>query len=358
MRNLTFGPLHYVPVLKVKRGEKKALTQLSPQVRQAVVPLLEIVERTSNRTLDEHLTTSFRDLASSLHGYSRCLLDVRELEADGQSAASEVFSRASAYGIAFTPVTGISRTADVVPAVALSSANGIAIRLTGSELEAGQLTAKINRFLVGNGLIPNHVDLILDLGDLGDLIVPGIVHLTETFLAGVPNHAQWRTMTVTGSAFPFSMTVVNRNSSARVQRSEWLAWRDGLFHQRATLQRLPTFSDCAIQHPAGVENFDPTYMQASASIRYALEDSWLLVKGEGTRFNSASNQFPVLATRLAYGSLQADFQGAAHCEGCEMIADSANGAPRLGSPEVWRRIGTIHHITTVVQDGLAVLPWP
>ena len=38
----------------------------------------------------------------------------------------------------------------------------------------------------------------------------------------------------------------------------------------------PTFSDCAIQHPVGVEGFNPRTMQVSASVRYALPDQWLL----------------------------------------------------------------------------------
>ena len=40
---MTFGPHHYVPVLKIKRGEKKALAAIEPSVRQRITPLLEIV---------------------------------------------------------------------------------------------------------------------------------------------------------------------------------------------------------------------------------------------------------------------------------------------------------------------------
>ena len=323
-----------------------------------MVPLLEIVERLNNRPLNEHLNNCFRDFELSLRGYSRCLLDVRELESDGSLAAEEVFNRALGAGIAFTPVTGISRTADVAPAVALSGFNGVAVRVTRFEFESGQLTAGLTGFIDTYGLDPRYVDLILDLGDVGDLIAPGVAHMTEAFLAAIPDNLLWRTVTVTGSAFPLSMSGVNRNSFVRAARTEWLAWRDGLFQQRTTLQRLPTFSNCAIQHPAGVENFDARYMQVSATIRYALAEAWLLIKGESTRSNPPRSQFPTLATRLAYGAFAGDFGGPGHCAGCAMIEDAANNAPGLGSAEIWRRIGTVHHITTVVQDGLDGLPWP
>ena len=358
MRKMRFGPRHYVPVLKVKRAEKKALANIAPGLRRRVVPLLEIVERNTERTFHQHLSTSFKDLASSLDGYHRCFLDVREIEADGQIGANSSFLRAFTEGISFTPVTGISRTADVAPAVALSNSNGIGIRLTRSEFEGGRLATDLNSFLSANGLTPDGVDLIVDLGSVEELVTAGVVALTQAFLADVPFKGHWRTLTVTGSAFPTSMGVVDRNSSARIARAEWLAWRDGLYLRRAMLERLPTFSDCAIQHPAGVEGFDFRYMQVSASIRYASADDWLLVKGESTRVNPAIIQFPQLATRLAYGQLQNNFAGPQHCEGCQMAKNAADGSKGFGSAEVWRKIGTIHHITTVVQDDLASLQWP
>ena len=355
---MTFNQRSYVPVLKLKRGEKQALAEIVPALRQWVVPLLEVVARTQAPTVDKHLTTSFRDLAFSLQGYPRCLLDVGEIENDGPEAAEAAFRRASDAGILFTPVTGVSRTADVVSAVSRSNVSGVGIRLTRQDFEGGYLAANLNSFLSGNNLTPDRVDLIVDLGPVYSLITAGVMALTRAFLADVPNKSKWRTLTVTGSAFPLSMGVVDRNSSLRVPRSEWIAWRDGLYNHRAELKRLPTFSDSAIQHPVGVEDFDPRFMQISATIRYTSNDDWLLVKGESTRSNLPSNQFPQLATQLVYGRLRNDFAGEKHCTGCRMVRRAADGSSGLGSAEVWRKIGTIHHITTVVQNDLLVLPWP
>ncbi len=353
-----FGPRHYMPVLKVKRAEKDALASLELSLRRYVVPLLEIVERKNTLSAFEHLSNSFRGLALSLHGYSRFLLDVQEIRLDGSRGAYEAFTGASEMGIPFTPVTGISRSVDVAPAMAFSSTNGVGIRLTRKEFEAGSLTADLNSFLSAHGLAPDRVDLIVDLGSVERLITVGVMSLTDQFLADIPNKSDWRTLTVTASAFPSSMGVVNRNSSTRIERSEWLAWRRGLFDQRARLERLPTFSDCAIQHPVGVEGFDPQVMQPSATIRYTSDSDWLLVKGESTKSNPAKIQFPKLATQLVYGHIQHNFAGEGHCTGCQMARESANGSAGRGSPQVWRRIGTIHHITTVVRDDLDSLPWP
>ena len=99
--DMTFGPDHYVPVLKVKGGEKRALQRFSTLLRPRMTPLLEIVERKTSNSLTAHLKTVFKNLAETVHPYSRCFLDAREIAADGQAGAAAVFQRASDAGIVF-----------------------------------------------------------------------------------------------------------------------------------------------------------------------------------------------------------------------------------------------------------------
>ncbi len=354
---MTFGPNHYVPVLKVKRGEKAALLALAAPICSRITPLLEIVERKADKApnLGKHLDTAFKDLADSVAPFGRCFLDAREIAADGPTAAAEVFQRAAAAGMVFAPVTGLSRTADVAAAMTHRQ-HGLVLRLTRSEFEKGELTAAIDRFLASHDLSPEQVDLVVDLGAVDQMIAAGIMALTDAFLVDVPNHTRWRTLTVSACAFPTSMGGVERHSQSLIEREEWIAWKDGLHARRSSFARLPTFSDCGIQHPKGVEDFNPRTMQVSAAIRYALPDKWLLIKGESTRKAPPSHQFPALATQLVYGHLRSYFSESTHCRGCALMKDAADGAPKLGSAEAWRKLGTIHHMTTVM-DGLAALPW-
>lgn len=355
---MIFGPHHYVPVLKVKRGEKKALQDITASVRSRITPLFEIVEWNHKNvpTIDKHLETAFRDLDEAARRYTRCLLDARELEPAGFSAAAAVFEKAAAAGITFTPVTGLSRTADIASALVHRS-NGIALRLKREEFEQGSLGRDVREFMVRHGLSHEEVDLIVDLGPVDELVYDGVATLATAFLADVPDKTRWRTFTLAACAFPDSMGGIERNSHSYAERNEWNVWRDELYANRRHLERLPTFSDCGIQHPKGVEGFDPRTMQASAAIRYALQRQWLLIKGAGTRVTPPSQQFPQLASRLVYGRHHVEFFGVRHCPGCAGMAAAADGASGLGSPEAWRRLGTIHHITSTV-EGISVLPYP
>lgn len=360
---MTFGPNHYVPVLKVKRGEKKALTLLDDKICACITPLLEIVERQHNKqkpektpTVDAHLNTAFNKLADSVARFDRIFLDVHEIAPDGQAAAAKAFNRAASEGIVFTPVVGLAHTVGFGPAMEHRQ-HGLALRLNRANFESGDLPALVRTVLSTASLEPEDVDLIVDLGPVDQMIAAGIIALTEQFLANVPDHERWHTLTVSGCAFPQSMSVVDTQSHAFVERSEWLAWRNGLYAQREQLTRLPTYSDAGIQHPSGVEGFNPVTMKPSAAIRYALPDEWLLIKGVSIKKASTKQQFPLLASRLTNGSLKESFQGTAHCEGCSSMMAAATGTAGLGSPEVWRRLGTIHHLTTVTEQ-LAILAWP
>lgn len=354
---MNFGPHHYVPVLKVKQNEKFALKRLSPTFQPLIVPLLEIVERKPDNaaTIDKHLNTSFNGLADSVQGYPRCFIDTREIAADGPLAAEEVFQRAKAAGIVFTPVTGVYRTADVNAALN-NRKHGLAIRLRRHEFESGALPARLVDFLSQHALKAEEIDLIIDLGGVDDLIADGIMALSQKCLSEVPHQQQWRTFTLSACAFPKTMAGISRYSHDLMERADWIAWKDGLHANHSRLLRLPTFSDCAIQHPSGVEGFDFRTMQVSASIRYTLPDHWLLIKGESTKRRPAKEQFPELAAELVYGNHRCFYAGAQHCPGCADIKAAADGASGFGSAGVWRRIGSIHHMTSVMEE-LYSLPW-
>ena len=353
---MNFGPHHYMPILKIKRGEKAALEQIAVALRARITPLLEVVERKPDKSVAAHLETAFDNLADSVSTYPRCFIDVRELAADGPEAAVEAFALASASGMNFTPVTGLSRGADVGAALSHPD-NGVALRLTRPEFEASGLPQRVVAFLAQHQLTPEEVDLIIDLGAAEDLIVDGVGALAAAFMADTPHQERWRTFTISACTFPVSMGGVERHSHDLAERADWLAWRDHLHARRGQITRLPAYGDSAIQHPSGVKGFDPRIMQVSASIRYALAEQWLLVKGESTRSKPPSIQFPELATRLVYGHLRKHFAGAGHCAGCASMKAAADGAPKHGSAEAWRRFGTIHHIATVMQE-LDSLPWP
>ena len=360
---MNFGPRHYVPVLKLKRAEKAALGFLAETITTHVTPLLEIVEMPKDtpsgksKALDRHLTNAFRRLKESVLPLKRYFLDAREIAAVGAVGAERAIEEAVQLGVPFTPVTGISRTADITASLIRVAQNGLAIRLTRSEFENRMVRQRLPVFLATNNLERSAVDLIIDVGTVDQMIPAGVASMMRTFVAEVPHPTEWRTLSIVGCAFPKSMGVVKSDSHKIVDRSEWLAWRDDLYAHRADLSRLPTFGDCGIQRPEGVEGLDFRVIPIAGALRYANDDGWLLVKGHSRERTPLARQLPLLARKLVEGGLKAHFAGGDHCEGCGGAVECAAGAKGFGTPEAWRRLGTIHHITNTVLQ-IQSLSWP
>lgn len=361
---LTFGPDHYVSVLKVKESEKLAMRRLAPSIATMVTPLLEIVERKPKPakkkgdpdvlpTVEQHLTSAFKGLAASVAPFGRFFLDCREIAQDGPAAAEDAFARAAAIGVPFTPVTSVDRSADVAGAMSHRT-NGVALRLSKTEFESGVIPSALPQFLATHKLHPGEVDLIIDLGAVDQMVPSGVKTLANAFLADVPNHGAWRTLTLSACGFPSSMGVVSRNSTASVERLEWNFWKSSLYANRTKLIRLPTFSDCGIQHRDGVEGYNPKIMQSSAAIRFADESAWLLLKGESIQ-QQGGDQFQALAQAvLDEPALTIDN---AHCAGCDGVHQAASNPVGFRTLKKWRELGTIHHITLTV-ESLAALQFP
>ncbi len=346
----------YIPLLKLKRAEKQALEMLDDPTAAEIIPLFEIVEmKADGPPLEKHLRTAFTGLRSSLRRSPAYFLDAHEIKNAGPDGAQRTFEAAKNLALPFFPVTGLSRTADLAPALEFSD-HGLAIRLTRSEFEEGKIPRRLLSFVKRRKIELRKTHLIVDLGAVDQMVTDGVEAMISQFLPLVPRAAAWRTLTLVACAFPKSMGVATKNSETRVERSDWKGWRGACYEKRNTLPRLPTYADGGIQHPSGVEGFDFRTMQVSATIRYALDEEWLLVKGRSTEVTPERDQFPDLAQRLVRGS--GSFAGPRHCRACEGIARAAGGAPKgYSRAEDWRRLGTAHHITRTVQQ-LRALPLP
>lgn len=348
---MTEDAQRYVPVLKIKAGEKAALAQLRRELSARITPLLEIVAM-KDEQLEKHLAKTFNNMQEATNAVESFFLDAREIAAAGEAGARRAFQIARQRRLPFVPVTGLSRTADVRAALSAASST-ICIRLVRPDFEQGSVTQGLERFLSDHNQQAAKVHLVVDLGTVDDMIPDGIGYMARQFVAMLPRLAEWASLSLVASAFPMSMTAIPNNSADERPRSEWLAWRDYVRFDRRHFPRLPVYGDCAIQHPRGVEEFDKRRAQRLGQIRYARPDAWLIEKGQGEKKEPLVDQFPALATRLMK-RLATAFDKS-HCAGCTLIEKASRSRKGFGDPTAWRKIGTLHHITRTL-ESLADLP--
>ena len=346
-------PKTYVPILKSKEGEYTSFPALDPNLRKMVMPLFEVLPFPS-ADADADLTSVVVKLEKNLKTWPILFVDLALVAPSVRTTAGVhpvkfLFDALRPHRINAVPVTGIGRSTPYQKAVAeaVSKDNrGLCLRIKADEVD-DDLSTKIDAVLAAIGCTPTDTHLILDFASISKGGGAATALLARTILAALPHLLSWKTLTVAGTAFPQSLAGVPADGEESIERAEWTAW--GRL-RAGNLKRIPGFGDYTISHPEMVE-FDPTKMSMSASIRYTSNGNWLCLKGRSTKKNGFG-QFHTLSAKLIR---RPEYAGAAFSLGDGYINDCAARRAGPGNMTTWRRVGNVHHITSIAGE-IAKLP--
>lgn len=348
-----FDHTHYVPVLKLKRGELLALRALDQNLKNSFTPLFDVQEvpwdyneDAPSKSIDEHLNKIGEQLAADWGVGRLAFLDLFDIDtsqrmASGQHPVEFVFDHARNEGVELIPVTGPERDADyqrAIASVVQRDGRGLCIRIVDFDFD---LEVQINRVLSEVGLSKGDVDIIADLRGL-DHQGANQHLLYHAVVGAIPSVKSWRTVTIVATGFPQTMAGLASSSVHYISRLEWLAWKK-MYSKHVKLERVPTFGDYTIVFPDPLD-FDPTRMQMGAKIKYASDDSWIIVRGVGVKRGGMS-QYQALCNVLMR---LPDFCGTQHCWGDSFIAQCSSGSGSLGNQMTWVKVGVCHHLSYVV----------
>lgn len=353
-----FNHKHYVPILKGKMGEYSALHHLDQAIRGSLTPLIEVppIEwdfdaDQPSKSIDQQLDGIGPKLANAWPESRPLFLDLVSLAdegllVDGTHPLTHTINAAREQGVLAIPVTGVRRDAPYQAAVrsaAEQDGNGICVRLQEPDFEnpsglAAQLTE-----LFGSFGSPPAVDIVIDFGELPRDHTRPFTMAVRSVLSSLPLVQDWRTVTFAGSSFPQNLSDVQPGTSD-LPRAEWRIW-ESLVTGGHPLPRIPTFGDYAIAHPI-IGDVDFRFMRISAQIRYTTDNDWLIVKGRSVR-EYGHEQFYDLCRLLV---ARPEYRGPAFSWGDDYIDRAARTEVTPGNPMIWRRIGTSHHLTHVVDQ--------
>jgi hypothetical protein len=188
----------------------------------------------------------------------------------------------------------------------------------------------------------NQIDLLIDLQSVEILSVDEILNWQNDILSSLQNISDWRSLVISGSNFPINLSKLITNQINPIPRKHWLAWKE--LYKNNEIDRYPSYSDYGISHPQ-MSEFDGI-PNASASIRYTLENEYYVYRGLGTR-QHGFEQFFDLSESLMNSD---EFYGEDHCAGDKYIKICGTDKKKPGSLKIWRWVGTCHHITTTVNQ--------
>lgn len=203
---------------------------------------------------------------------------------DGRHPVRHFFDDLRSREFFTIPVTGINRDADYQQAVhqiVSQDKHGSCLRISIEEAAKKDLKTAVDGVLEKGDLKARECDLILDLGAPNFEPVEGFVKIVVGIIGRIPYLQQWRSFTLIGTSFPFSMAEVKKDEST-IPRYEWILYKMLIRNLTEADVRLPTFGDYGINHP-DVLSLDMRMMKPSATIRYTIDNAWLIIKGPNVR---------------------------------------------------------------------------
>lgn len=345
-----FGHKHYVPILKGKRAEPRALGALHS--KEHLTPLIEAVPSRPAEQVPADMDGQWPDVRR--YFIDMVFLDDPEDETVPALAGHPLrrcFVAVAEHGQVAVPVTGLARSPgyqSAVKQIVDDQGNGIVLRLVPDDFEDPEelevsLNAAVDYFEIEHG----QIDLVLDAGSVADSSAGVVAQVHRAQIDLVPDLNDWRSLTVAASAFPLGLAPLARDQWNIADRVDWRGWRSLVTGPRQP-ERLPAYGDYAVAHPALPPEGRATIL---AQLRYATSNAWLIWKGRNV-FTNGFDQFYAICQDLVG---RPEYRGAGFSQGDADVQQKANSVGGPGSAETWRQIGTNHHIETVLEQ-IANLP--
>ncbi len=337
-----FDHRHYVPVLRWKRGEWRALKLVAESDRVLITPLFEITPKNLEPDSLETRLQQFAETMADCWGNRHAFIDTALLPASfrtpsGASALFELARRGKAIGLNLIPVTSLGRDRDEIESFRLTAEHlgtGTAIRIKKDQFANPELNRRVTDLCERLDLRPASVDLIFDY-ERTDPDAPRIAKLFST----IESLAQWRTVTVISGAFPKDLSNFSVGEHEH-PRLDWLWWREQVVPPQGLI-RIPAFGDYTTQH--AVYSEPPARANFSASIRYASDSHWVVMRGEAVFKDDGPGfaQWPANAQLL---SEREEFCGAEFSAGDDYIFKTGQQFKRTGNAETWLSAAVNHHL--------------
>ncbi len=248
----------------------------------------------------------------------------------------------AAASIEAVPVVRVPRkpySNALVKEIAEAPGCGLCLRLKPIDLAYGGLEQSIEEVLRFTGVSPAEVDLVFDF----ECFCDGDASY-ERMCEAVPHLSDWRSFTLISGDFPRDLSEYSPGDHHR-RRRDWGAWLAAV--RNGALPRVPAFGDYTIQY--GVYTPPVSSPNYSASVRYTLENDWLILRGEwvGKPNGPGTAQWNAWAMLLCDSD---DFYGAEYSAGDAYVHERSRTHEKSGNPEKWLYAGINHHLTVVARQ--------
>lgn len=335
-----FGHKHYMPVLRLKRAELRALRKFAPALRPWTTPLLECPPAVlrncqTQEAVEKKLATSAKFL--SVWTGRAMFIDFSMLRGTNSHPVIVMADHLERNGIRPVPVVSLKDGPESVYGRALHSvvdrSASLCLRVSPEELRSASIGELVEACIGRYGMSASQVHLVVDRGGVDSSSLT-----FEEFAWRIPLIDSWQTLTLLAGSFPEDLSRLAPRETHRLRRFEWRQWQK----LDSWSGRRPAFGDYTVQHVFIKESVPVPNI--SASIRYTIEDEFYVLRGEGIDNEGG----PGRAQWNAQAALLRDsteYFGASFSAGDRYIDEMASDWDHSGSPVTWLEAAFSHHVT-------------
>lgn len=358
--------INYLPILKWKMGEYKALGTLSPDHQDQIAPLMVVppagdYDPEAGRPLEpvEHLK-SFGSRAFTNWGRRPLFVDALYVDDErhaGQSGVhplTSLLGRARSEGANAYPATSIDRSREYQAAVArFMSQNpdaAVCVRVTPGELENEEFSAAVDALLTELGCPADRALLVIDFAGAEPEADDDFIENLLDRLNHLPRLYDWLQVTLAHTAFPEKIKA-DAGECTRHPRTDWQIY-EKLIACGDRLSRRPIYSDYGLEYP----DYRPMGRATPrARIRYSTPTEYVIDSGTTTKKPHGYKAIFPVADALTGRD---DYFGPGFSSGDAFIYQLSKRERGPGTAWQWRWAATDHHLRLVTKGlrGLLGIP--
>lgn len=355
---------NYVPILKWKRAERSVLSELDVIQKNGMMPLLEFVmpkpkSKPKDNKTDEEIYAEVIDLFKTkrmveipqeiLDSWGKdpifvdfTLLYPLEVKVE---AIEKIIEESVNLGLKLVPVINFSDNQSFKATVLESQqvyGHEVCLRISVVDLsDINELNVRLERYLKAANVTEDKVHLLIDIKD-------DFLNYSTYFASAqkIKNIDKWKNFIFASGAFPIDMSECKFSEDNYIPRKDWLKWSSSITGENV-LARVPTYADYGIRHPIYNETYQ--FLEATSSIKYTLENNWLIIKGKKRRYDYfLAGAKLLVSTKLFY---KKEFsKGDAYIAEKAIHHDIYQKNPKVkgtGTTELWLKAGLSHHFALV-----------
>ena len=322
----------YLPMLRSKAGEGIALTNLTNAAKDRIMPVFHLVHTPP---------TTFGDVIAGAWTARPLALDgtFQAFTLGATTEFTQIFNTLGRGGVEVIPSIDYGATGSYLTAVQKirgKYAPGVLVKAKPNQLH------DVANWITAQGWTIGEVDLVVFLTEIGgydpDMLSPLVVKAIEDH---IPSPSPWRSLTLSSSSAPKDMGELVSGQNL-VPRLEWRVWKD----VSAKIPKLD-YADFSTTTPDLTDPPGYVMARATVSVRYAIDDYWIVLKGKGV--SGKSGQPMSIQYRAHARTLKGNpaFGGLTSCWGDDRIDQIASGSINAGSRSQWASYVASRHLCLV-----------